>query len=280
MSKPIVEKESRIYVPIRIVVDHFGAEVTWNKETEKATIQTSNGDQIIVKLNDLSIKLNGDVYYMDVPTMAVNDHLYIPVRHLTEFLHANFQYDAANNQMSVSTIPLHVITAGETVESISAQYGITVEELKTRNNLTTNELFVNNKLKIVIPSIMQYKLSQYYTEEDALLLAKIISAEAGYEPYEGQLAVGNVILNRVNDTRFPNTIKDVIYAPNQFGPAHRGELEGLQPSAESIRAAQEVLAGKNIVEGALYFFNPAVSSTDFFLSKEVVREIGGHRFVK
>ncbi|NDI34771.1 cell wall hydrolase [Chengkuizengella sediminis] len=280
LSKPIVEKESRIYVPIRIVVDEFGATVEWIKDTKEAIIQMNSGDQITFKLNDVSVLLNGERYYMDAPTIIENDHFYIPVRHLTEFLHANFQYNVETKQMNVSTIPLHTIMPGETVQSISEQYGITVEQLKVRNKLESDELFINDQLKVVIPSIMQSKLAQNFSEEEIELLAKIISAEAGYEPYEGQIAVGNVILNRVNDSRFPNTIKGVIYANNQFTPVKTGKFETIQPSAQSIKAAQEVLAGKIVVEGALYFFNPAVSKSDFFYSKEVVKEIGGHRFVK
>ena len=92
-------------------------------------------------------------------------------------------------------------------------------------------------------------------EGEAYLLAAIIQCEAEGEPYEGKIAVGNVVMNRVKSTRFPNTITGVIYQPNQFSPAASGRLayrleEGVND--ECIRAATEVLNGKHIID-ALFF---------------------------
>ena len=88
------------------------------------------------------------------------------------------------------------------------------------------------------------------------LLAAIIYCEAGGEPYEGQLAVGSVVLNRVNNSRFPNSITDVIYAPKQFSPVGSGRLalvlaKGLT-NESSKRAARDVLSG-TITGNWLYF---------------------------
>jgi spore germination cell wall hydrolase CwlJ-like protein len=119
-----------------------------------------------------------------------------------------------------------------------------------------------------------------FTEEELLLLAKITMVEAGYEPYEGQLAVVNVILNRLKDPRFPDTIRDVIYAPNQFPPAHNGLLDKAEPSESVWRAVREAVAGNNNVENAVYFYNPKVSSGKFWKSLTVIKDIGSHRFLK
>ena len=92
-------------------------------------------------------------------------------------------------------------------------------------------------------------------EGEAYLLAAIIQCEAGGEPYEGKIAVGNVVMNRVKSTRFPNTITGVIYQPGQFTPAASGKLaDRLERgvNSECIRAATEVLQGKHIID-ALFF---------------------------
>lgn len=92
-------------------------------------------------------------------------------------------------------------------------------------------------------------------EGEAYLLAAIIQCEAESEPYEGKIAVGNVILNRVQSTRFPNTITGVIYQNKQFSPVASGRLAYRLEAGvndECIRAATEVLNGKHIIN-ALFF---------------------------
>ena len=92
-------------------------------------------------------------------------------------------------------------------------------------------------------------------EGEAYLLAAIIQCEAEGEPYEGKIAVGNVVMNRVKSTLFPNTITGVIYQKNQFTPASSGRLaDRLERGVndECIRAATEVLQGRHIVD-ALFF---------------------------
>lgn len=93
------------------------------------------------------------------------------------------------------------------------------------------------------------------TQENIKLLATIIQCESGNQPYEGQLAVGSVVVNRVRDPRFPNTIKEVIYQPYQFSPVSSGRFAlyyGSEPWASCIQAAKEVIGG-NITIDALFF---------------------------
>ncbi|HOO11775.1 MAG TPA: cell wall hydrolase [Bacillota bacterium] len=80
-------------------------------------------------------------------------------------------------------------------------------------------------------------------ERDLYLLAKIIECEARYEPYEGKVAVGAVVLNRVMSDRFPNTIEGVIFQPGQFQPVTDGGWNSKEPSEQSYRAAMEALGG-------------------------------------
>jgi len=124
------------------------------------------------------------------------------------------------------------------------------------------------------------RAAEPYAEEELQLLAKLVQVEAGYESYEGQLAIANVILNRVKDPRFPATIRDVIYAGKQFPPAHNGLLDASEPGEIALRAARDALDGKNNVEDAVYFYNPDVTSGSFWDALDVVASYENHNFAK
>lgn len=115
-------------------------------------------------------------------------------------------------------------------------------------------------------------------------LSRIIHAEAEAEPYEGKVAVGNVVMNRVNSSDFPNTIKGVIFeyfqSIPQFSPVADGTIYNT-PSATSIQAAKASLAGERPVGTATYFFNPDKSAAKWIVSnKTYVKRIGDHVFYK
>lgn len=112
---------------------------------------------------------------------------------------------------------------------------------------------------------------------DLNLLARLISAEARGEPYEGQVAVGAVVLNRVEHASFPNSIAEVIYQPWAFTCINDGQFD--QPVAESAyRAAQDALNGWDPSYGAIYYFNPSTATSDWIWSRPLIVEIGKHRF--
>ena len=95
---------------------------------------------------------------------------------------------------------------------------------------------------------------------DLYLLARLISAEARGEPYVGQVAVGAVVLNRVEHPSFPNSISGVVYQPGAFSCLDDGQFN--EPVAESAyRAAQEALNGYDPSYGAIYYFNPATATS-------------------
>lgn len=130
----------------------------------------------------------------------------------------------------------------------------------------------------VIPKKVEPKAKTERTNGDAYLLAQIINAEAKGEPYNGKVAVGNVIMNRVSSSQFPDTIKGVVYQKGQFYPVTSGSINA-KPSQESINAAKEVLNGKQIVgKQALYFYNPNTSTSDWIFSRKTIMDIGNHRF--
>ncbi|MCR1897637.1 cell wall hydrolase [Irregularibacter muris] len=117
---------------------------------------------------------------------------------------------------------------------------------------------------------------------DIYWLARIIQAEAGAEPYKGKVAVGNVIINRVNSKDFPNTVYNVIfeYYKNipQFSPVADGTIYN-NPSQESIQAAKEAIGGARPVGNSTYFFNPSKAAGSWIVNnKAYVTRIGGHVF--
>lgn len=121
-----------------------------------------------------------------------------------------------------------------------------------------------------------------YTADDLYWLARIIQAESGGEPYAGKLAVGAVVLNRVAHPAWPDTVWGVIFDRNngvQFTPAATGTVY-CTPSAESVAAARECLAGVRSVGNCLYFFNPETATKAAWIRENCVfvRQIGGHAF--
>lgn len=116
-----------------------------------------------------------------------------------------------------------------------------------------------------------------FSESDIQLLASIISAEARGEPYEGQVAVGAVIMNRISHPSFPNTLSGVIYQPGAFSCLYDGGINA--PVADSAyKAAREAINGSDPSGGAIYYYNPAKTTNKWIWSREVIATIGGHRF--
>ena len=114
-------------------------------------------------------------------------------------------------------------------------------------------------------------------EEEVLLLASVIHGEARGEPYEGQVAVGAVVLNRVGSSDFPDSIGEVIYQQGAFDAVQDGQIN-LTPNADSIRAAKDAIAGWDPVDGALYYWNPVTATSRWIWSIPITGRIGRHVF--
>lgn len=111
------------------------------------------------------------------------------------------------------------------------------------------------------------------------LLARAISGEARGEPYEGQVAVGAVILNRVDNPNFPNTIAGVVYQKGAFDSVADGQIN-MTPTATARKAAQDAINGWDPSGGCIYFYNPATSTSKWIWSRPIVKAIGKHNFAK
>lgn len=118
--------------------------------------------------------------------------------------------------------------------------------------------------------------SQFYNAEDLYWLSRIINAESGNQPLSGKIAVGNVVLNRTKDSRFPSTVKGVVFQKNQFTPASTGTINHT-PNAESVIAAKLCLDGAVSLDNVLWF-NRAGLRCWAANHRPFVATIAGHSF--
>lgn len=111
------------------------------------------------------------------------------------------------------------------------------------------------------------------------LLSRLVYGEARGEPYEGQVAVAAVVLNRVKSPSFPNTVAGVIYQNGAFNVVDDGQIN-LSPNSTARKAAQDALNGWDPSYGAIYYFNPNTATNKWIWSRPVTVIIGKHRFCK
>ncbi len=114
---------------------------------------------------------------------------------------------------------------------------------------------------------------------DLNLLSRIIYGESRGEPYTGQVAVGAVIMNRVKNSSFPNTIAGVIYQNGAFDAVSDGQIN-MSPDSTARKAAQDAINGWDPSYGAIYYFNPATATNKWIWSRPATVTIGKHRFCK
>lgn len=116
-----------------------------------------------------------------------------------------------------------------------------------------------------------------YSSGDIEMLARMISAEARGEPYTGQVAVGAVILNRVEHSSFPNSISGVIYQSGAFDALYDGQFNN-HATESAQRAARDALNGWDPSGGAIYYYNPSTATNKWIRSRPVITQIGKHVF--
>lgn len=120
-------------------------------------------------------------------------------------------------------------------------------------------------------------LGQLISKEDIELLSRVIHGEARGEGFEGQVAVGAVVLNRVKDPRFPKTIRAVIYQSGAFTAVDDKQIH-LEPNDQAYKAAEAALSGLDPSNGALFYFNPHLATDRWIKTRPVVKQIGNHTF--
>jgi N-acetylmuramoyl-L-alanine amidase len=155
----------------------------------------------------------------------------------------------------------------EAVKSFQRKHGLTVDGIAGPATLA----------KIGLPT--GQSSSSTTSSNDVTLLAMVINGEARGESYEGQVAVGAVVLNRVKHSSFPNTIAGVIYQQGAFTAVDDGQInQAIQQSC--FNAAKDALNGWDPTGGAIYYYNPATATNAWIRSRPIVKTIGKHVFCK
>ncbi|MFC4598417.1 cell wall hydrolase [Cohnella hongkongensis] len=280
LTEPAQLLGGRLFLPIASLTGLLNAKAEWDQENEAVTIHTAYKDKIVLANGVPVVYFNDSRYVMEVAPYVADGRIYIPVRYVAELLHAKIQWDPDALLAEIESVEPAVVAEDYGLKEIAEEHGVSRAALLKRNGLEqADEVEVGTKLQVVVPSVFENE-AKPYTEEDYRLLAKLVQVEVGYETYEAHLAVANVVLNRVADPRFPNTIRDVIYSGKQFPPAHNGLLDKSKPNATVLRAAKDALNGKNNVKDAVYFYNPRVTKGPFWSGLETVETIGSHRYAK
>lgn len=173
----------------------------------------------------------------------------------------------------------HYVQSGDTLYKLAIRYGITVQNIKTKNNLFSDYLYVGQKLRIPIDGVNENhsgrRLSVTQNEMD--LFARTVYSEARGEPYDGQVAIAAVVINRVLHPLFPNSVEGVVFQPWQFTAVHDGQF-WLQPNQGSYKASEDALNGWDPTGGAIYYYNPRTASSEWIFYRKVIVQIGQHLF--
>lgn len=157
----------------------------------------------------------------------------------------------------------------EAVKYFQRKNGLAVDGIAGKNTLEAMGIF----------SSSSGSSSSSSSSNDLNLLARLVYGEARGEPYAGQVAVASVVLNRVRNSNFPNSIAGVIYQKGAFNVVDDGQIN-LTPNSTAKKAAQDALNGWDPSYGSIYYFNPATATNQWIWSRPHVVTIGKHRFCK
>ncbi len=246
-------------------------------------VSNSQGSQYTVKPGD-TLYLIAQAHGITVDSIMAYNNLKTTTIYPGQVLQLPPGNSWGTNPGQNSSGTRYTVKPGDTLYLIARAHGTTVDRIMADNNLTTTWIYPGQVLYLsgCAPSNTGWGSEASrgeVTPEDAYLLAQLIYAESRGEIFEGQVAVGAVVLNRVKDPRFPNTIRDVIYEPWQFEPVLNGQIN-LTPDAVAIQAADAALSGADPTGGALYFFNPSKADGSFFNTLTYLCTIGNHAFYK
>ncbi len=180
----------------------------------------------------------------------------------------------------VRLIQQRLIQWGYMTGSVDGIYGskteAAVKRFQQNNGLTPDGIAGSATLeKMGISS----QTTQTSSDNTIRLLAMLINGEARGETYEGQVAVGAVVLNRVKHSSFPNSIAGVIYQNGAFTAVDDGQIN-MNPTQSCINAARDAMNGWDPSGGAIYYYNPATATNQWIRSRPVIKQIGKHVFCK
>ena len=175
----------------------------------------------------------------------------------------------------------YTVKAGDTLYSIGQKYEVAYTEIQKANGI--NSILIYPEQKLYIPdkaTAVTTSSAKNIATAELDLLARAVYAEARGESFDGQVAVAAVILNRVENNGFPDSIRTVIYEPQQFSCVRDGQIN-LTPNETAYAAAKAALEGNDPSRSALFFWNPKLVGTHKFLdSLTRTGQIGNHVFAR
>ena len=179
----------------------------------------------------------------------------------------------------------YTVKAGDTLYLIAKRYGISLYSLQKANNKWDSYLYTGQSLIIpaaaVAVSAPSLAKTGTYSTAEIDLLARLVTAETDGQPYAAQVGVAAVVLNRIGDSRFPNTISSVIYQKSdgyyQFTPVENGWIN--KPASDSAKkAVMDAISGWDPSNGAVYYFDDSATNK-WLWSKPIKARIGNMVFV-
>jgi len=221
----------------------------------------------------LKIKLNDYFLHTDTEHEVVEGRVYIPLRVVADAMGATLEWEqeiqaarfiledynilfGENHNLSIRMDAYVQLDTGAFIKN-GVMYVAVRPLFEYFGGLvgydSTNRTVVIELEGLELPE--HYRAIAPYDEESHKALSKIVFLESRGGSLERSLAVANVIMNRVASSRFPNTVREVIYQPGQFPPVVRFDFDAVVPDAQSVYAAQLALEGVNNMEGALFFNN-------------------------
>lgn len=183
----------------------------------------------------------------------------------------------------VSKIQTKLKNWGYYTGSVDGIYGSStlsaVKKFQKKNGLTADGIAGKATLEKMGIFSSSSKSSGSVSSSSLNLISRFVYAESRGEPYKGQVAVAAVILNRVKDSRFPNTVSGVVYQSGAFTCVSDGQIN-LSPNDTARKAAQDAMNGWDPTYGAIYYFNPNTATSKWIWSRPMTVTIGKHRFCK
>ncbi|MEH7177616.1 cell wall hydrolase [Neobacillus vireti] len=181
----------------------------------------------------------------------------------------------------------YTVKHGNTISNIERDRSLSLQELGDENPKVSNLNLIYIGQNFSTPKSIRTNeprieetVNLSLSDSEIDLLARLVRAEAQTETLEGKIAVACVVLNRVESPQFPDSIKEVIYAPGQFQPVQNGEIN--KPAdEESIQAVKSALTDhRKLARGSLFFYNPAIATSRWLDTRATTLVIGQHVFKK
>lgn len=235
-------KSGVTYVPLRAFSDYIGEfDISWSGVTRTAIVQ-DDSLKITAKVGNYYLTANGERITSTMPNLLISNRIYVPIRTICSAMGLDVAWNAKQRTAMVSG---------------------------------------TYRAESSMPPAIEDDLDSAVDSENLYWLSRIIHAESQGEPMTGKIAVGTVVLNRVENSLYPNTIYDVIFDRKhgtQFTPVATGTIYN-EPSADSIEAARRCLAGERTDSRILFFVNEKLAPNNWISqNRTYILTIGNHKF--